>query len=214
VKTLFKRAYTHCSSDDDLQAEIKYLCELFKNNGYPKYFIDKDKKSTRTQPNTNFPADLTTRIKLDDNKTQWRSLPYINGVSEAVSRQLSKYGIKVAHKPSSTLYTQLVRPKDEIPPLNKKEVVYRIPCSECDTVYCGQTGKMLCSRLHEHQLAVRRRDHLSLVAMHSLDTGHRFNWNECKVIGSAHSKKSREFIESWNSTENCINRRIDLDPIY
>jgi hypothetical protein len=93
-------------------------------------------------------------------------------------------------------------------------LVYKIPRQNCPKQYCGQTGKKLESRLHEHSLAVKRSDPKSLVAMHSVEEGHRFNFVGTKIVGNASTQRSREVIEAWNSTDDCLNRHIDLDPAY
>nr|VZI36427.1 unnamed protein product [Spirometra erinaceieuropaei] len=84
----------------------------------------------------------------------------------------------------------------------------------CDAVYCGQTGKRASTRIHEHQLAVKRRDHLSQVAMHTLDTGHTFAWEKTRIVAVCPAKKGREFLEAMHSDDSCINRHIELDAAY
>uniref|UniRef100_A0A183SC40 Tick transposon n=1 Tax=Schistocephalus solidus TaxID=70667 RepID=A0A183SC40_SCHSO len=112
------------------------------------------------------------------------------------------------------LRTQLVHPKDSVNYLDKKEVIYKIPCEACDVVYCGQTGRSASTRIYEHQFAVKRRDHLPLTAMHSLDTGHTFTWDETRIVAACPFKKGREFLEVMHSDESCIKRHIELDAAY
>ncbi|BHF66667.1 hypothetical protein SprV_0200968900 [Sparganum proliferum] len=109
---------------------------------------------------------------------------------------------------------KLVHPKDRVNYLDKKEVVYKIPCDACDAVYCGQTGKCASTRIHEHQLAVKKRDHLSQVAMHTLDTGHTFAWEKTRIVAVCPFENGREFLEAMHSDESCINRHIELDAAY
>ena len=78
-------------------------------------------------------------------------IPYVKNVSEALSRVFRKHNIGVAMRPHSTLRRALVHPKDKT---NKEEVcgcVYRIPCKNCDSVYIGETGRKLGTRLNEHR---------------------------------------------------------------
>ncbi|VDM05419.1 unnamed protein product [Schistocephalus solidus] len=70
------------------------------------------------------------------------------------------------------------------------------------------------TRINEHQLAVRRRDPLSLVLAHAMDCDHRFNWDATEVVDMANTKQAREFLEAWHSNTNSINRRVDLDSQY
>jgi hypothetical protein len=205
VKTLFKRAHTHSSDQNLLKIELEYLYQTFEDNGYPKKFI-RECLRKRTNP--------PTEGNITQNETRWFSLPYIRGTSETVARHLSKLNIGVAHKPSATLRSELVKIKDKVPIQHKKGVVYQIPCSGCSSFYNGQTGKQLGTRIHEHQLCIRRRDHLSQVAMHTFETGHKFDWDQTKIIGTSSSRRGREFIEAWYSDLNSLNRHVDLDNSY
>ena len=74
------------------------------------------------------------------------TLPYVQGVTEAIRRLLLGLDIRVRFYPHSTLRLSLVRPKDPVPPDNRKGVVYRVPCMCCSQSYIGQTH----ARLGEH----------------------------------------------------------------
>ncbi|BHF83360.1 hypothetical protein SprV_0902650200 [Sparganum proliferum] len=120
VRTLFQRAQTHYSDDDDGKKEVKYLRALFEANGYPKSFIRKClRKSHSGRSNEEKPKF-------------WLSIPYVKNVSEATSRILKPFGIGVAHKPASTIRQQIMRPKDPLPVTEQSAVVYSIPCQDCD----------------------------------------------------------------------------------
>ncbi|BHF61179.1 hypothetical protein SprV_0100415100 [Sparganum proliferum] len=142
------------------------------------------------------------------------SLPYMPRISEAIARQLNQFGISIAHKPASSLRTTLSRVKDPIPKEQQTNVIYRIPCANCSSVYVGHTGRRLGTRINEHKLAIRRRDPLSLVFAHAIECDHRFNWEGTEVIASANTKQAREFLEAWHSNDNSINRHVDLDAHY
>ncbi|BHF66335.1 hypothetical protein SprV_0200935100 [Sparganum proliferum] len=92
-------------------------------------------------------------------------------------------------------------------------VVYSIPCQNCNARYVGETGKRLCTRLHEHQLAVNREDKLSLVYGHMQQEKHSFAFGEASVLGRTHDKMARLVLESWSSV-GTINRAIDLHSAY
>jgi len=46
-----------------------------------------------------------------------------------------------------TLRNLLVHPKDRISDDEKPEVVYKIPCKNCERVYVGKTGRPLGARV-------------------------------------------------------------------
>nr|VZI03375.1 unnamed protein product [Spirometra erinaceieuropaei] len=128
--------------------------------------------------------------------------------------QLNQLGIRVSHKPASSLRTALYRVKDYIPKEEQIHVIYCIPCANCPCVHVGHTGRRLGTRINEHKLAVRRRDPLSPVFAHALQCDRRFNWDNTEVIATANTKRARDFLEAWNSKAGSINRHGDLDAHY
>ncbi|BHF79397.1 zinc-containing alcohol dehydrogenase [Sparganum proliferum] len=170
-------------------------------NGYPRSFIRECRRKT-------------TRQRSDGEKPKfWLAIPYVKNVSEATARILNPFGIGVPHKPESTIRQQIMRPKDPLPATEQSAVVYSIPCQNCNARYVGETGKRLCTRLHEHQLAVNREDKLSLVYGHMQQEKHSFAFGEASVLGRTHDKMVRLVLESWSSV-GTINRAIDLHPAY
>nr|VZI49692.1 unnamed protein product [Spirometra erinaceieuropaei] len=75
-------------------------------------------------------------------------------------------------------------------------------------------GQCLGTRINEHKLAIRRRDPLSLVFAHALESDHRFDWDGSEVVAMANIKRTREFLEAWYSSAGSINRHVDLDADY
>nr|VZI14711.1 unnamed protein product [Spirometra erinaceieuropaei] len=206
VRTLFHRAYRYCNSADLLKKELAYLYRLFRSNGYPTSFV---KNCLRHQAQPQAPT-----LNGETVSRQFFSLPYMQGASEVIARQLNRSGIRIAHKPASSLRAALSRIKDPLPKEQQTNVIYRIPCSNCSCVYVGHTGRSLGTRINEHKLAVRRRDPLSLVFAHALECDHRFNWDGTEVVAMANTKRAREFLEAWYSYAGSINRHVDLDAHY
>ncbi len=80
IKAFFSRLHTHCSTPVARKAEKAYLYEMLQSNGYQINFI---KQATRPARGT------TTTSNEPENAppTIWRSLPYIQGISESVARR-------------------------------------------------------------------------------------------------------------------------------
>ncbi|BHF74012.1 hypothetical protein SprV_0401709600 [Sparganum proliferum] len=206
VRTLFHRAYRYCSTDDLLKKELAFLYRLFRLNGYPVSFV---KNCLRQQRQ---PQDISSNEGPEQRK--FYSLPYMQGISEAIARQLNRFGIRTAHKPASSLRATLSHVKDPLSKEQQSNVIYRIPCANCSCDYVGHTGRRLGTRINEHKLAIRRRDPLSLVFAHSLECDHRFNWEGTEIVARANTKQAREFLEAWHSNTTSINRHVDLDAHY
>ncbi|BHF65539.1 hypothetical protein SprV_0200855200 [Sparganum proliferum] len=202
VRTLYKRAETHCSEAADKVVELHYLRRMFISNGYPRSFIERSrqpKKSirpTREQPKV------------------WRALPYIENVSEAVARLLQPLGIGVAHRPEATIRRLVMRPKVPLSRGETANVVYRVQCSSCQANYVGETGKRLQTRMSEHARAVRRMDQLSLVAEHCAASGHTFDFQDAEILGRGTDQTARETLETWHTVTTSINRCKILPAAY
>ena len=112
-------------------------------------------------------------------------LPYIRNVSECIRRILTPLNIRTCFRPHTTLIQLLVHPKTPLPMNERTGAIYRIPCSTCDEVYIGQTGRMLEHRLKEHKRALTSSDgvyYTSAVAEHAIKSNHHIDWNNAKVV--------------------------------
>ena len=132
VRTHMSRANTLSSSGVQRVEEEKKIVEALKENSYPSSFIRKHSCPTRHRQEVDVRKPRTTV-----------TLPYINGLSEAVRRILTRLDIKVLFRPLGTHRHMLVHPKDLVPQDQQKGVVYSIPCHICPKVYIGQTGRTL-----------------------------------------------------------------------
>ncbi|BHF57766.1 hypothetical protein SprV_0100071200 [Sparganum proliferum] len=204
VRTLFHRIHTHCSTEAEKLRERKTLWHLFLANGYPRSFVNKClyRRHTRTD------GEEKQRPET------FRVLPYVRNVTEATERMLRPLNVCVGHRPEATIRRLVMQPKDRLPPADTSGVIYRVKCLDCPANYCGMTDKRLRTRMHEHTLAVRRKDVRSHVAMHCLENNHTFDFDGAQVLGRAESKLAREVIEAWKSDTNSINRSIDLPAPY
>ncbi len=104
---------------------------------------------------------------------------------------LAKYGIRVAHKPTKTLRSQLMLAKDPLKDGKKSGVVYLVNCEEYSSYYVGETSKRLMTRMQEHKSTVRRHDTNSHIWAHMSETGHVVGFKKAKVQAQAKSKGSR-----------------------
>ena len=215
IRTLFQRTITHCNTEENKNNEIKFLFQLFQNNNYPKQFIERTWSQMKEQLKQNNEVQQTTTIEEQEQRKQtYYTLPYINGISETLSRMFQKHDIKIAHKPTTTLKNQLFKPKKLKSDLERRNVIYQIDCSNCQQKYIGQTRKQLSTRVHEHRLAVRRIDQRSQISTHCVEEDHAFDWSSAKSINSCEHRYGREFMEAWYSSDHSINRHIELDNIY
>ena len=74
----------------------------------------------------------------------------------------------------------LVKVKQPTSKLDKKGVVYEVPCGECNHVYIGEMGRTLRKRLTKHRAAVKKCDKKNDIAVHAWKFGHQVEWESAK----------------------------------
>ena len=205
IRSLINRANVICDPQH-VNEELSYVNNILKLNGYNNNIIDKISNQIEHPPiNDNEPNDF-----------KYISAPYIRGTSERTARILKKHKIKLAHKPTRSLKSELTHVKDKQLAQNKAGVVYKLDCNECNAVYVGETGRQVKDRMREHQNDIAKSKPLSKVYNHVNDLGHSFNFDNVSVLASSSHAKIRLNLESIHSDlqSNSINRSLTLNPIY
>ena len=82
----------------------------------------------------------------------------MRGLSESIRRVLATVKVWTCFKPLRSLHDVLVPPKGLVPPEEKKGVMYRIQCAECDMTYVSQAGWTLNLPKKEHFRTLRNID--------------------------------------------------------
>ena len=83
------------------------------------------------------------------------TIPYVKGVSKALSSVFQRHGVATAMKPHVTLTRMLVHPKDKRTPQENAGVVYQFPCKDSPGVYTGEIERRYRVREKEHHRNVR-----------------------------------------------------------
>ena len=117
----------------------------------------------------------TEEITTEEPKA-YVNLPYINGTSNILRRIFNEHKIKSTFTSKETLRKILSHPKDkQLSQEKKSNVVYQIPCNDCQTVYIGETKRTLVQRVQEHKRTVRNADtSKNEIADHSWTKDHQF----------------------------------------
>ena len=78
-------------------------------------------------------------------------IPYVKGLTEAVSRVFKKHRVSTAMPPFQTIKNIIVHPKDKQSTSEKAEIIYNFPCKNCEQVYIGESGRKFGIRLGERK---------------------------------------------------------------
>ena len=112
ARTLFSRAISITSNNEKKIEEFHQIAKTLKNN---EFFSNKCSFKNYMQ---NHNIRKTEKLK------RFTSIPYVQGVSEPISRILTQVDIGVALKPHHTLSSLLRKPKDVINFEQKRGLVY------------------------------------------------------------------------------------------
>ena len=125
-------------------------------------------------------------------------LPYINGISQPLTRLLRKHDIRVVNKPLKILQQEFPSPKSRPPIDLQPNVVYKISCADCPWSYVGETGRCFETRRKEHMRNVKSYARGSNIAKHAWSANHSIDFNNSQVIDKG-SSRIRKTLESWHT---------------
>ena len=77
-----------------------------------------------------------------------------------------------------------------------KNLVYSIPCKDCDTVYIGETGRMKETHINEHKSKVKTLSSDSKIVEHILKFKHKFDFSNTKALAFESDWRKRIIKES------------------
>ena len=97
----------------------------------------------------------------------------------------------------------LTKAKTQPPPHTTHNVIYQIPCKDCNATYCGQTRRPLHLRLSEHQRFTNNSksftstdlQYTSAVAHHAHTTGHTIDFKSTHILSSLTKSSQLDLIE-------------------
>ena len=78
-----------------------------------------------------------------------------------------------------TLYTNLCKLKQKVDFEECKNVIYSIPCKECEVSYTGETGQHFCQRVAQHESDIRNKTASNGFYAHiKKNKGHTIDWDQ------------------------------------
>lgn len=207
-----KNRITHISNERFLKTNLTKLFDLFANNGYPKKIL----KWLIYNSNV---YDGPTDDSGPDSFI-YKRLPYVSGLTDQVISLFKSFRhvkiIKYNILKNSNLFSKV---KDRTPLMFQSNVIYELPCLNCQGCYIGQTSQWLRQRIYQHNSDCRVGKKSCALAQHFLSTGHKADYTNVKVLEQVPSYRNRLFLEMChiNNNSNAINYKSDtnqLNSIY
>ena len=144
--------------------------------------------------------------------------PYIKGLSERIENIFAPLGVKLVFKPKRTLRQELMRVKTRTPEEKLRGVVYKVPCSDFNAVYVGETKRTLKVRLSEHRQAVKSGNTNNGIAVHVQDSNHTIDWKGATVekrVSGYWQRRTEEAIEIRRMNPNMnLDRGLLLPKVW
>jgi hypothetical protein len=130
------------------QNNFKRIKNILEKNNYPIPLIKKlFYKHINTQHNK------TINAINDNDRIKYRSIPNVNGLTDKIKKCVRKIDktIQICPKNTKTIKKLYSRVKDKIDITQQSNLVYSIPCLDCDKNYIGMTHRQyLKKRLGQH----------------------------------------------------------------
>ena len=95
----------------------------------------------------------TTDIQEEEIRTSI-DLPFAEGASEKLRRIVRSYKIRSSFYTKNTLRKLLCKPKVRVATEKKNNIVYEIDCSNCESMYFGESKRSLKPRSDEYNRSV------------------------------------------------------------
>jgi len=202
------------------EKNLEFVIRILLKNDYPLNFIFEvmtDRIKSLVNKKT-FKQNKTPQ-EINETKTaKWFTIPYMGNFSEKFKKIIVGTKLKLAYHSFNKLNKFIKVQKDSLSNLQKKNVVYKICCNDCNASYVGQTGRLLKTRIAEHRNHTRwNAPSVSVTANHVMHHNHDIDWNNVAVPNvekyyhkrlvseMLHIKRQRNVLNLQTDT-NCLDR--------
>ena len=210
ISALVHRAWKLTSNYDYLDDEIKFLSEVFCNNGYPDSFFYRHLSNTLHKffkpkvPNFHVPRAI---VYFPLEYYGHASIKFKNTIIPVIQSQLPYLKVRMAFRSSRTIGS-FFRIKDSMPKLLRSLVIYKYTCEICQDFYIGKTSRWLGERISEHSGVSHRTGNsisnplYSAIREHMHEHNHHVNPSSFTIISKGKSDLDLDILESLHGLTN------------
>ncbi|XP_062705479.1 uncharacterized protein LOC134287552 [Aedes albopictus] len=227
----FARRVNRLSTDLDEQSTRKIIDDQLKMNGYPKPLRSRI-INRMNERNTDRSVQHSAQ-NLEHTYLSIANIPHLSNMIDRVIRReytnvrLAMYNVRKVNNMFSKV-------KDPVALENQSNVVYHIPCSNCEASYVGITTNRLRTRMSGHKTHYNTLDRLleqdhtatsheitslgerTALMYHSIAENHRFDLKRVKIIDRANNTQTLQFLEMCHIKNNvhAVNKRTDTEGLH
>lgn len=234
------------STNTTIDVSKQIILKQLQSNGYPKTLVNRLLQKYLSSRNHHIPSTTTTNtsnqpnVVLDRNDTSsilkpmYMPIPYVHKLTERLTKLFAQeYStVRIAARQTTTVGNLHSRVKDPTATLEKNNIVYKIPCNQCNKCYIGKSKNRLGTRLTGHrsdinklEQAIARNPNIdeldstitdkTALIEHCVESGHRFNLENTSILDHTFHTNTLTFLEMCHiyTTPNTVNRRRDVDGL-
>ena len=205
-------------SDKEFHTDnLNLIKNVLQENCYPLTFVQ-EIVDLRLQTLERKSLLGNNQVVADRDIQPFISIPYIEGLSEKISRILGNYNINIAFKNHKSLKMIFKPTKDRLKKEQLSNIVYSIPCKDnnCKAVYIGQTKRFLQTRIKEHKNNIREPPtKQNALTKHTIEKDHFFDFDRTKILSKEYNYKKRLLLEMCHiaGTREAVNLRTDIENL-
>ncbi|XP_058827592.1 uncharacterized protein LOC131687518 [Topomyia yanbarensis] len=215
-----------CKSEIEKKQMVR---EYLRNNNYPSGLIN---RLINRIINQQVSAE-SERIP-ESEKMEFRSLHHVDGLTPALSKiiQRNHKNVSLSFKCTKTISSLFTKLKDPTSEQSKRNVIYRIPCSDCESSYVGLTTQQLKQRLAGHRSLIKRYNDFkssnceretgnadefkkTALMVHMIEKEHSFDLSRTKILDHDNRLPALQILEMCHifSDGSTINFRTDTNNL-
>ncbi|XP_062711953.1 uncharacterized protein LOC134289692 [Aedes albopictus] len=184
--------------------------------------------------NTNRTSINTT---VNETPTIYKPMLFVNDLTQRLRKSFEAVlpNITLAPRYENTTRRMFNNMKDTVPMEMRNNVIYRIPCHDCDASYVGLTTTLLKQRLSSHRTTMNQLERLrnngnndatteyelerlkekTALLQHSIEHDHRFDLEKTTILDQHRRQSALPILEvcSIINTPRTVNKRSDIDSL-
>lgn len=147
------------------------------------------------------------------------SLSNIKFLTNKLIKELKDLQIKITTRNIRKVSSLFTNKKDLISMPEKSNVVYKIPCQQCEKTYKGQTQQKLKKRMAGYKSDIKNHPERFALVLHANKEHRRPNFDDTTVLNIESKYTKKLFLEMYhiNNEQHKINKKTDsnkLSSIY
>jgi len=179
----------HTSNPLLLSDEFRYIIHKFLRNGFPLHLISRYTNYYWAQKEPPHRPLPTTRIFLPHFSPSSR-------ISHNAARQID---CQLIEQPAKSIGASLLPPQPpriQTPANMQRDIIYGIPCLDCNNIYIGQTKQTLKARINHHKSEFKHMCSNNSLVQHYSTTGHTPNFAHLHKFYSQPNFRTRLNLEA------------------